>query len=403
MRVKLGPRVAYRRSRKPMTTPLTLLTVALLSGPGATQRSTPDRSVVPQCATSTDERYGLAVATPVQVGGGAMYGPARERRYLEALRGPEGQVVRYRRTGSLPAPDGNTILDAYETIYDGLEKPITIYVDEYHFTDPMAPRGFTCGQPISLGPPPTDPFFASRALLTTAIEQGASRDFQPIALDGDGSTTHGVVFDHFRLVARAARAAAQSGVTLNSQTLPPAVAQPRTVVLAYPLTCGGRTVAPVSIDILSTRGAAPSRDGDYARDAGLGTLLPGVQAPASSLAATFVISTLRPIDTVQVGYADATCTGGDPQAVFPVKFSAGRPIDMPPPTYPSGATPGEAPLRLQVLVDFDGMLQHPVYIGGPPDLSNAAMEAIRHWRFEPQRINGAPIAGAAIVQVTFKK
>jgi hypothetical protein len=196
-----------------MTTTLALLTLALLTARAGTEQSPPVRSVVPQCATSTDERYGLAMTTPVQVGGGAMYGPARERRYLDALRGPEGQVVHYRRTGSLPAPDGDTILDAYETTYDGLEKPITIYVDEYHFTDPIAPRGFTCGQPIGLGLPPPDPLAASTALLTTAIEQGSTRDFQPIALDGDGSPGHGVVFDHFRLVARAARASAQSGVT----------------------------------------------------------------------------------------------------------------------------------------------------------------------------------------------
>ncbi len=399
MQVKLGPSVAYARSRKPMTTTLTLLTVALLAGRVTTQQSTPDRSVVPPCATSTDERYGLAAATPVQVGGGAMYGPARERRYLEALRGPEGQVVRYRRTGSLPAPDGNTILDAYETIYDGLEKPITIYVDEYHFTDPMAPRGFTCGQPIALGLPPPDPFFASTALLTTAIEQG-SRDFAPIPLDSDGSTTHGVAFDHFRLLARITHL---TSVQVNPQAPPPALRQPRTVILAYPLSCDGRTVAPISIDVVSTQGAAPRRDGDYARDAELGRLLPGIQAPVSSLAATFAISTLRPIDTVQIGYADGTCAGGDSKAILPVKFSDARPIDMPPPTYPSGTPPSDAPIRLQVLVDFDGMLQHPVYIGGPPDLSHAAMEAIRHWRFEPQRINGAPIAGAAIVQVMFKK
>ena len=385
-----------------MTTTLTLLTFALLTGPVGTQQTQPDRTVVPQCETSTDERYGVATTTPVQVGGGAMYGPAREHRYLDALRGPEGQVVRYRRTGSLSAPDGDTILDAYETTYDGLEKPVTIYVDEYHFTDPVAPRGFTCGQPIGLGLPPPDPLEASTALLTTAIEQGSTRDFQPIALDGDGATAHGVAFDHFRLVARTARASAQSGVTLNPQTLPRAVAQPRTVVLAYPLSCDGRTVAPVSIDIVSTQGAPPRKDGDYTRDARLGTLLPGVQAPASSLAATFVISTLRPFDTVQIGYGDGTCTGGDTKAILPVKFSDGRSIDTPSPTYPSGTPPTSLPLRLQVLVDFDGMLQHPVYIGGPASLSNAAMEAVRHWRFEPPRVNGAPIVGAAIVQVRFK-
>jgi hypothetical protein len=106
---------------------------------------------------------------------------------------------------------------------------------------------------------------------------------------------------------------------------------------------------------------------------------------------------------VQITYADGTCTGGDSKAILPVKFSDARITDMPSPTYPPGSAPSGTPLRLQVLVDLDGMLQHPAYIGGPSDLSRAAMEAIRHWRFEPQRINGAPIAGAAIVQVRFKQ
>jgi hypothetical protein len=375
-----------------------LFLVAALAQQVAPPPSTADRSIVPQCATSSDERYGLQIGTPVQVGGGAMYGPARERRYLDVLRGPDGQVVRYKRVGSAPGADGSTILDAYEATYDGLAKPITIYVDEYHFTDPIAPRGFVCGHPIGLPPPPPDPFAASVALLTTAIEQ--AREFAPIALDSDGSTTHGVVFDHFRLVAQMARV---TGVRLDPQTPPPGLRQPRTVVLAYPLSCGGRTLAPVSIDIVTTQGAAPRRDGEYVRDTELVRLLPGVEAPVASLAATFVMPTLRPFDTVQIGYADGTCSGGDSKAILAVKFSEGRAITMPSPTYPSGTTPSETPVHLQVLVDLEGMLQHPVYVGGPPDLSHAAMEAIRHWRFEPHRINGAPIASAAIVQVRFRK
>src|SRR3954462_14478065 len=167
-----------------------VLTVALLllqQSPRAPETpSALNRSVVPQCAAATSEAYGHDKPAPVQVGGGAMYGPGRERSYLDALRGPEGQPVRYRRTGSLSAPDGVTILDAYEATYEGLAKPITLYIDEYHFSDPVAPRGFTCGQPFAIGVPPVDPLAAAAAMLVTAIEQGGSREFSPIALDSDG-------------------------------------------------------------------------------------------------------------------------------------------------------------------------------------------------------------------------
>lgn len=364
--------------------------------------ATVDRSTVPQCAISTDSTYGVSLSSPVQIGGGAMYGPARALRYLDALRGPEGQVVRYKRTGSTPAADGATILDAYEVTHDGLAKPRVLYVDQYHYSELRAPAGFICGQPIGLDVPPPDPFQTSVALISVAVEQGSVRDFPPIPLDQDGATTHGVVFDHFRMIARAARAAAAAGTRLDPKALPAEIARPRTVVLAYPLSCNARTVAPAAIDILGAQGAAIRRDGDYMRDAAIGTLLPGVQAPVSSLAATFTLPTLRPTDTVRITYADPSCTGGTPELPLPVKFTESRTLDTPAPSLPAGLAPSDTPVRLQAFVDLDGMLQRPAFIGGPAHLTPAAMDAIQRWRSEPPKINGAPIARAVLVQVMFK-
>jgi hypothetical protein len=44
---------------------------------------------VPACQTSGDPEYGLAVNKAVAIGGGPMYMAARQRRYLNALRGPQ--------------------------------------------------------------------------------------------------------------------------------------------------------------------------------------------------------------------------------------------------------------------------------------------------------------------------
>lgn len=361
-----------------------------------------DRSMVPQCAVSTDPNYGVTRSSPVEVGGGAMDGPARERRYLDALRGPDGQPVRYTRRGSTEGADGTTILDAYEVTHDGLAKPIVLYVDEYHFSEPRAPAGFVCGQPIGLEIPPPDPFQASTALVSVAVEQGSVRDFPPIPLDQDGATTHGVVFDQFRMIARTARASAAAGTRMDPKALPAEMARPRTVVLAYPLSCTGRTVNPAAIEILGAQGAAIRREGEYIRDAAIGALLPGMQAPVSSLAATFALTTLRPADTVRITYAEASCTGGTPELALPVKFTDPRALDTPAPSLPAGLAAGDTPVRLQALVDLDGMLQRPVYVGGPAHLTRAAMEAIQRWRSEPPRINGAPIPRAVLVQVKFK-
>jgi hypothetical protein len=101
------------------------------------------------CAISSDFTYGFTQENPVKVGGGAFDGPPRERAYLDNLRGPNGESITYERTGSLPF--GDTILDAFEI--KGLSQSVTLYIDEYNYTEPRAPVGFTCASAFSLTPP----------------------------------------------------------------------------------------------------------------------------------------------------------------------------------------------------------------------------------------------------------
>src|SRR3974377_748988 len=80
------------------------------------QPTTPDvpglTAEASKCPLSTDRTYGLAIENPVKVGGGDMYMASRQVKFLSALRGPAGEGVHFKRTGSMPGPDG-TILDAY--------------------------------------------------------------------------------------------------------------------------------------------------------------------------------------------------------------------------------------------------------------------------------------------------
>ncbi|MGC1378142.1 MAG: hypothetical protein WA821_18070 [Anaerolineales bacterium] len=98
---------------------------------------------------STDKTYGYTQENPIKVGGDDFGGPPRERAYLDNLAGPHGEPISYNRTGSLDS--GDTILDAYEI--SGLSKPVTLYIDEYSFTEPQAPVGFTCLGAFSLTAP----------------------------------------------------------------------------------------------------------------------------------------------------------------------------------------------------------------------------------------------------------
>jgi hypothetical protein len=68
--------------------------------------------------------------------------------YTPGLRGPKGQELSYKRLGSYrgPAdpslPSEGALLDMYQVTYDGLEKPVTLYLDMYRHEDPRVPAGF---------------------------------------------------------------------------------------------------------------------------------------------------------------------------------------------------------------------------------------------------------------------
>ncbi len=109
----------------------------------------PNAPKVGACVFSEDDTYGYSKDNPIQIGGDAFEGPSRERDYLENLIGPNGEALTYERSGSLTY--GETILDEY--VISGLNEPITLYLDEYAFSEPQAPVGLTCKGEFSLQVP----------------------------------------------------------------------------------------------------------------------------------------------------------------------------------------------------------------------------------------------------------
>ncbi len=144
----------------------------------------------PPCQVSADPQFALTPEHPMRVGGGPLSMAARERRYLESLRGPAGQPITFRRLGQARAAGKEGILDRWEVTYEGLEKAISIYLDAYYYADPKAPVGFTC-VPFTLGPPPIDGFIATDLQVRLAIEQGSTRAFDPIPLASGGAPGRG--------------------------------------------------------------------------------------------------------------------------------------------------------------------------------------------------------------------
>ena len=93
---------------------------------------------------ATDETYGYAIENPIKVGGALIDGPDKEWLYLDALAGPAGEKISYRRRGSRRASDddgGPT--DIYEITYKGVDTPIVLYINMYDSDVLKVPVGFT--------------------------------------------------------------------------------------------------------------------------------------------------------------------------------------------------------------------------------------------------------------------
>ena len=357
------------------------------------------------CGISDEPAYGTTTDQAIQVGGGAVYVAARERRYLDALRGPMGEPLTLQ-TDRNVRPDfdkeGRTILDTYEVTYPGLDKPIVFYLDGYHFDDALkAPKGFTCAVPIGLSAPPPDGMLAAESLLQLAIEQGAVKDFAPISLDVDGSGAHGVLIDHFRLIARASRTATAAGTPIDPKKPSLELMRTRMVVVAYPLRCGDKEpVLPASIDIVPAQGPPPRRDGEIATGEAIARLLPGMNLPAGAIAATYLIDRPRASDAIKIAYPDGGC-GTANDALLPMKYTNAKPAKTPQPSLPAGQrrhrSSGEAPGAHRSRRHRAALF----FIGGPAALAGAAIEAVRGWTAEPARLNGAPIVTPVTLQVKF--
>jgi hypothetical protein len=105
---------------------------------------------------STDKTYGYEEGNPILVGGAKnSQGPTNERRFLNALSGPNGEDISYERKGSCchfsteNGMMGMGLLDVYEIKWKGQDEPVTLYLNMYDGGELLVPVGFTIkGQKI---------------------------------------------------------------------------------------------------------------------------------------------------------------------------------------------------------------------------------------------------------------
>ncbi len=95
---------------------------------------------------SQDKNYGLTGDNPVKVG---EQSANNQRRFLASLAGPNGEELEFYRRGSCCAYDsengfmGKALVDVYDVTYEGLKKPILVYISFYDSEKLYIPVGFT--------------------------------------------------------------------------------------------------------------------------------------------------------------------------------------------------------------------------------------------------------------------
>ena len=99
---------------------------------------------------SDDDTYGYTPENPIMVGGAKhMMGPLNERRFLNALKAPNGKEITYTRSGSC-CPfksengmiNGTGMLDIFVLTWKGQELPVKLFLNMYDYAPLKAPKGF---------------------------------------------------------------------------------------------------------------------------------------------------------------------------------------------------------------------------------------------------------------------
>jgi protein TonB len=73
------------------------------------------------------------------------------------------------------------------------------------------------------------------------------------------------------------------------------------------------------------------------------------------------------------------------------------------PVYPAIARSAHitGTVVLQATISKQGTISDLKVISGPPLLANAALEAVRTWRFKPTILNGEPVEASTIINANF--
>jgi TonB family protein len=109
-------------------------------------------------------------------------------------------------------------------------------------------------------------------------------------------------------------------------------------------------------------------------------------------------------EDLESGLQRGATVAQQPQVHVPAEEMEKLVIHRVDPDYPAAARPGnlQGVIVLDVVVGGDGSVADMHALNGPEVLAQAAMDAMRWWRFEPYRVNGQPVVVETTVAMEFK-
>ena len=84
-------------------------------------------------------------------------------------------------------------------------------------------------------------------------------------------------------------------------------------------------------------------------------------------------------------------------------FAEGNLIHDVQPSYPPRARLAhiQGMVVLQAVIGKDGTIQNLQVVSGPPMLAQAALEAVKQWRYKPYYLNGEPVDVDTTININF--
>jgi protein TonB len=75
------------------------------------------------------------------------------------------------------------------------------------------------------------------------------------------------------------------------------------------------------------------------------------------------------------------------------------------PRYPANALSShtQGAVQIEATIDKDGRVVSPKVLSGSPLLAQAALDAVRQWRYKPYYLDGEPVAIQTQITINFKQ